>query len=394
MERKILKYIVNFFLYLLIGFLLLGVFIKIEYKNKTGKDVIGMFSTAMKIYLDNKDRDYELQNVSTIDEALNARQKYGEDEKALISLNMAMHKAFNAGTGEFNRNVDVFAALDKDDLYQREMQDVRRRFRGTNIGPKTMEFLIKSGLEGYSEDEMVKGLKELDPRITDEDAWGVTKHFKPYMDKDVRDYTANRISALLDRGYEDKLALLNKISEDYVKTLKGTKEGDSIKKANVVFDAFKGKSAKERALISSVINTLSLDDIKKITQSEGSKGYNKFMDFLSNLGDSTNNLIEAIEDHSAMFAPVSSNIGGSFLESVINQHKGDDGLYKVISNNPNMHNIGRENIVYDSNGNPTFLYKSAVDIRKMRDYIKKYNELKVILEGVKASNPGMNFDEK
>ena len=394
MERKVFKYIVNFFLYLLIGFLLLGLFIKIEYKNKTGKDVIGMFPSAFEIFRQGVDRDYELANVSTIGEALFARQKYGGDERNLIPLSMAMHKAFNAGTAEFNRNVDVFAALDKDDLYQREMQDVRRRFNGTNIGPKTMEFLIKSGLEGYSEEEMVKGVKEINPDIPDENILNFVKHFKPYMDKDVRDYTANRVSALLDRGYEDKLALLNKISEDYIETLKGTDEGKSIKKANGIFELFKGKSAKERALISSVINTLSLDDLKGLTKDRGPQGYNEFMNFLSNLGDSINSTTEAINDHSAMFASVSSNIGGSFLESVINQHKGDDGLYKVISNNPNMHNIGRENIVYDSNGNPTFLYKSAVDIRKMRDFIQKYSELERVLEGVRASNPGMNFDNK
>ena len=397
MERKILKYIVNFFLFFFIGYLLLGLFIKIEYKNKTGKDVIGMFEFGLNDYLTAKkeyERDKELENLATIYDAHNMLLSNGGNEKDYIGTYMNANKAFNAGTAEFNRNVDVFAALDKDDLYQREMQDVRRRFRGTNIGPKTMEFLIKSGLEGYSEEEMVKGLKELDSRITDEDAWGVTKHFKPYMDKDVRDYTANRVSALLDRGYEDKLALLNKISEDYIETLKGTDEGKSIKKANGIFELFKGKSAKERALISSVINTLSLDDLKGLTKDRGPQGYNEFMNFLSNLGDSTDSTIDAINRHSAMFAPVSSNIGGSFLESVISQHKGDDGLYKVISNNPNMHNIGRENIVYDSNGNPTFLYKSAVDIRKMRDYIQKYKEVERMLQGARNLDPLIDSQKK
>ena len=396
MERKILKYIVNFFLYLLIGFLLLGLFIKIEYKNKTGKDVIGMFEWSLDDYLTAKkeyERDKELENLATIYDAHNMLLSNGGNEKDYIGTYMNANKAFNAGTAEFDRNVDVFAALDKDDLYQREMQDVRRRF-GNLVGPLTREFLIKSGLEGYDEDEMFKGVKKINPDFTDKDAWDMVKDFKPYMDKDVRDYTANRVSALLDRGYEDKLALLNKISEDYTNTLKGTEKGKGIKKANDVFDTLKGKSAKERALISSVINTLSLDDIKAITQDKGSEGYNEFMNFLSNLGDSTDSTIEAINKHSDMFAPVSSNIGGSFLESVISQHKGDDGLYKVISNNPNMHNIGRENIVYDSNGNPTFLYKSAVDIRKMRDYIQKYKEVERMLQGVRNLDPLIDSQKK
>ena len=394
MERNILKYIVNFFLYLLIGFLLLGLFIKIEYKNKTGKDVIGMFEPSAYDILEKYNKDKELENLVTIYDAHNMLLSNGGNEKDYIGTYMNANKAFNAGTAEFDRNVDVFAALDKDNLYQREMQDVRRRFNGTNVGPKTMEFLIKSGLEGYSEDEMFKGAKEINPNATDKDIWDLVKDFKPYMDKDVRDYTANRISALLDRGYEDKLALLNKISEDYTNTLKGTEKGKGIKKANDVFDTLKGKSAKERALISSVMNTLSLDDIKAITQDKGSEGYNEFMDFLSNLGDSTDSTIEAINKHSAMFAPVSSNIGGSFLDSVISQHKGDDGLYKVIKDNPNMHNIDRKNIVYDSNGNPTFLYKSSVDIRKMRDYIQKYKEVKRMLQGARNLDPLIDSQKK
>ncbi|EAI8859769.1 hypothetical protein ACWZUH_000062 [Campylobacter fetus] len=397
MERKILKYIVNFFLYLFIGFLLLGLFIKIEYKNKTGKDVIEMFEWGLDDYLTAKkeyERDKELENLATIYDAHNMLLSNGGNEKDYIGTYMNANKAFNAGTAEFNRNIDAFAALDHDKDFQREIQDVRRRFKGTNVGPKTMEFLIKSGLEGYSEEEMVKGLKELNPRATDEDALGVVKHFKPYMDRDVRDYAADRISTYLDRQYENKLALLNKISEDYVEALKGTEKGKGIKRANEVFDTFKGKGAKERALISSVLNTLSLDDIKAITQDKGSEGYNNFMNFLSNLGDSTDSTIDAINKHSAMFAPVSSNIGGSFLESVISQHKGDDGLYKVIKDNPNMHNISRENIVYDRDGNPTFLYKNAVDIRKMRDYIQKYKEVERMLQGVRNLDPLIDFQKK
>lgn len=397
MERKVLKYIVNFFLYLLIGFLLLGIFIKIEYKNKTGKDVIGMFELGLDDYLTAKkkyEQDKELENLATIYDAHNMLLNNNGNEKDHIETYMNAHKAFNAGWAEFNRNVDAFTALDEDDEFQREMQDVRRRFRGANVGPKTIEFLIKSGLEGYSEDEMVKGLKELSPKVTDEVAWKAVKHFKPYMDRDVRDYTANRISAYLDGEYGKKLAFLNKISEDYENTLKGTEKGKGIKRANDVFDTFKGKNAKERALISSVINTLSLDDIKAITQDKGSEGYNNFMNFLSNLGDSTNSLITAINENSAMFAPVSSNIGGSFLNSIISQHKGDDGLYKVITDNPNMHNIDRKNIVYDRNGNPTFLYKSAVDIRKMRDYIKKYKEVERMLQGVRNLDPLIDYQKK
>ncbi len=395
MERKVLKYIVNFFLYLLIGFLLLGIFIKIEYKNKTGKDVIGMFELRASDFLEKYNREKELKNLENLATIYDAHNMLlNNNGNDYIGTYMNAHKAFNAGTAEFNRNVDAFAALDKDDEFQREMQDVRRRFRGANVGPKTIEFLIKSGLEGYSEDEMVKGLKELSPKVTDEVAWGAVKHFKPYMDRDVRDFTANRISTYLDRQYENKLALLNKISEDYVEALKGTEKGKGIKRANEVFDTLKGKSAKERALISSVLNTLSLDDIKAITQDKGSEGYNNFMNFLSNLGDSTDSTIDAINKHSAMFAPVSSNIGGSFLESVISQHKGDDGLYKVIKDNPNMHNISRENIVYDRDGNPTFLYKNAVDIRKMRDYIQKYKEVERMLQGVRNLDPLIDFQKK
>ena len=403
MERKILKYIVNFFLYLLIGFLLLGLFIKIEYKNKTGKDVIMIplnygfsgkdFHTGLPDAMEQYKREAELENIITIDDAYNNALKYGGSEKDLVNSSIKMHEAYDIHAAEFKSFTDAFVALDYDKDFQRGMDNVRRKF-GNSVGPKTREFLIKSGLEGYSEDEMFKGVKEINPDFTDKDAWDMVKFFKPHMDKDVRDFTADRISSFIDDQHTKKLDLLNKISEDYTKTLKGGDRIEGLKKSNDIFDILKGKSAKERALISSVINTLSLDDIKAITQSKGSDGYKKFMNFLSNLGDSTDSTIDAINRHSDMFAPVSSNIGGSFLESVINQHKGDDGLYKVISNNPNMHNIGRENIVYDSNGNPTFLYKSAVDIRKMRDFIQKYSELERVIDGVRNLNPGMDFNKK
>ena len=404
MERRILRYIVNFFLYLLIGFLLLGLFIKIEYKNKTGKDVIMIpltfglsgkdLLTGVTDAMEQYKREAELENLATISDAHNMLLSNGGNEKDYIGTYMNANKAFNAGTAEFNRNVDTFAALDNDDLFKDRINHIRSEFKRLNIGPKTSEFLIKSGLEGYDENEMFKGVKKINPDFTDKDAWDMVKDFKPYMDKDVRDYTANRIGSFIDDQYTKKLDLLNKISEDYTNTLKGTEKGKGIKKANDVFDTLKGKSAKERALISSVINTLSLDDIKAITQDKGSEGYNEFMNFLSNLGDSTDSTIEAINKHSDMFAPVSSNIGGSFLESVISQHKGDDGLYKVIKDNPNMHNIGRKNIVYDSNGNPTFLYKSAVDIRKMRDYIQKYKEVERMLQGVRNLDPLIDSQKK
>lgn len=397
MERKILKYIVNFFLYLLIGFLLLGIFIKIEYKNKTGKDVIGMSEYRASDSLEKYNREKELknlENLATIYDAHNMLLNNNGNEKDYIETYMNAHKAFNAGTAEFNRNVDAFAALDKDDEFKNRINHIRSEFKRLNIGPKTSEFLIKAGLEGYNEDEMFKGVKEINSDFTDKDAWDMVNGFKGDMDKYVRDYTADRISSYLDREYGKKLALLNKISEYYENTLKGTEKGKGIKRANEVFDTFKGKNAKERALISSVINTLSLDDIKAITQDKGSEGYNNFMNFLSNLGDSTNSLTTAINGNSAMFAPVSSNIGDSFLESVISQHKSDDGLYKVITDNPNMHNIDRKNIVYDRDGNPTFLYKSAVDIRKMRDYIQKYKEVERMLQGIRNLDPLIDYQKK
>ena len=404
MERKILKYIVNFFLYLLIGFLLLGLFIKIEYKNKTGKDVIMIplnfglsgkdFHTGLTDAMEQYKREAELENIITIDDAYNNALKYGGSEKDLVNSSIKMHEAYDIHAAEFDSFTKAFVALDHDDLFQNRINHIRSEFKRLNIGPKTSEFLIKSGLGGYSEDEMFKGVKEINPDFTDKDAWDMVNGFKGDMDKYVRDYAADRIGAFIDDQHTKKLDLLNKISEDYTKTLKGGDRIEGLKKSNDIFDILKGKSAKERALISSVINTLSLDDIKAITQSKGSDGYNEFMNFLSNLGDSTDSLINAIDEHSAMFAPVSSDVGGSFLKSIVKQHKGDGGLYKLIKDNPNMHNIGRENIVYDSNGNPTFLYKSAVDIRKMRDYIQKYKEVERMLQGVRNLDPLIDSQKK
>ena len=165
MERRILRYIVNFFLYLLIGFLLLGLFIKIEYKNKTGKDVIGMFEWGLDDYLTAKkeyERDKELENIITIDDAYNNALKYGGSEKDLVNSSIKMHEAYDIHAAEFDSFTKAFVALDHDDLFQNRINHIRSEFKRLNIGPKTSEFLIKSGLGGYSEDEMFKGVKEIE----------------------------------------------------------------------------------------------------------------------------------------------------------------------------------------------------------------------------------------
>lgn len=384
MNKIILRYVLNFFLFLLISFLLLGLFIKIEYKNKTGKEVFVVLGgvtwgdvmkngdTQNKLLKELKEEDLNGAYSSVIASA--------GDEKDYISKYISANKAWGENRADVERNADIFTVLKYDKGFEDHIYKAKQAFRNGGLGPKTTDFLFEAGLNGYTDEEIFQGLKKINPENTDEETVNFINDMKGDFNRLIVNPAKGKINSYLDEQQTAKLDLLSRIGKGYEEKFKGTDTLKGLRRVDEVFNNFKGKSGKERALISSVLNTLSLEDLEALTSNRGTQGYNEFMDFLSNLGDSTNSAISAVTEHSKMFAPVSSSIGNSLMKNIIKHH--NEGLYKVLQENPNIYNIDSDNIVYAKDGSPTFLIKNAFDIRKAKDDIQKYKELGMMLQGM------------
>lgn len=384
MNKIILRYVLNFFLFLLISFLLLGLFIKIEYKNKTGKEVFMVLGGAswvdLKEQWDTQDKLLKELKEADLNGAYNSVIASAGDEKDYISKHISANKVWGENRADVERNTDIFTALKYDKDFEDHIYKAKQAYLIGGMGPKTTDFLFEAGLNGYTDEEILQGLKKINPEYTDEETVNFINEMKGDFNRLIVNPAKKKINSYLDRQQTAKLDLLSKIGKGYEEKFKGTDTLKDLRRVDEVFNSFKGKSGRERALISSVLNTLSLEDLEALTSNRGTQGYNEFMDFLSNLGGSTNSAISAITDHSKMFAPVSSSIGNSLMKNVIKHH--NEGIYKLLKENPNIYNIDSDNIVYAKDGSPTFLIKNAFDIRKAKDDIQKYKELGMMLQGM------------
>lgn len=197
-----------------------------------------------------------------------------------------------------------------------------------------------------------------------------------------------KMKAVYDQEFEkaankiqtDKLSSIKQIYNSIKEEYKGnTKFINSIPDANVIFDKIKAWDGKSKANASAFLHSIPLKDLNKILTTRGVDGYKEFVELFNNPDnfEDVEAMISSISPFSETFSPIGSNV----LPSILKQARAykNLGLNSTVKNNPNIFNLGSDNVVYqyDQYGNKidTGFIRNNYDVKKINEIMGVLDEL-------------------
>ncbi|WP_458396550.1 hypothetical protein [Campylobacter sp.] len=197
-----------------------------------------------------------------------------------------------------------------------------------------------------------------------------------------------KMKAVYDQEFEKAT---NKIQTDKLSTIKqrwgsikeefkgDTKFINSLPNANVILDGIKTWDGESRANASAFLHSIPLKDLNVILTTRGVNGYKEFIEIFSDPDNFKNvrAMISNISPFSETFSPIGSNV----LPSILKQVRGykNLGLNSIVKNNPNIFNLGSNNVVYqyDQYGNKidTGFIRNNYDVKKINEIMSVLDEL-------------------
>lgn len=178
----------------------------------------------------------------------------------------------------------------------------------------------------------------------------------------------------------DKLSSIKQRYNSIKEEFKGdTKFINSLPNANVILDGIKTWDGESRANASAFFHSIPLKDLNKILTDRGVGGYKEFVELFStpdNFED-VEVMISSILPFSETFSPIGSNV----LPSILKQARAykNLGLNSTVKNNPNIFNLGSNNVVYqyDQYGNKinTGFIRNNYDVKKINEIMGVLDEL-------------------
>lgn len=152
------------------------------------------------------------------------------------------------------------------------------------------------------------------------------------------------------KNYDAIMRVYNEHKEYFGKDSKTFK---SLIDPREVFDGIKGSKGKDRMYVSALLATLPTEDLIGMLKDQGTEGFNAFMTLLDSKPHNTNSFNSAITEASKVFGNMGSNVGPSLTKAVEMYNR--MGLRNLISTNPNIANLSKNNRVYrnvvDKDGN-------------------------------------------
>lgn len=212
----------------------------------------------------------------------------------------------------------------------------------------------------------------------------ISSIFNQEMNSKFNDISLKNYDAIM-KAYEDHKEYFGKDSEKF-KKLKNPKD---------IFDTIKGSKGKERIYVSALLATLPTEDLIGMLKDQGTEGFNAFMTLLESKPNNINSFNSAITEASKVLGNMGSNVGPSLTKAVELYNR--MGLENLISTNPNIANLSKNNRVYKNvvdkdgniigredtgllinNYNPSAYIELAKLIKGLEDKRKSYNKTQPI----------------
>lgn len=380
----------------------------------------GIFYFSLKAYTDELNKIYgdvmgwEIGYIELLEDMKNNPSKY--THPAYVSEDLLER----ASTISKNMNSDIPMeqagakrdAKDLKDYYAPHIQeyvDIREfvinNRQGNNFRKKVMEeyntfynnskIPTKTGKRIGNAIRSNLSLEEFQNKMIEDGAihYGISK--ENFINDSQKMQRVNNISAVYNKAkqvYDQEFEkAVNKIQTDKLSTIKqryngikeefkgNTKFINSLPDANVILDKIKTWDGQSKANASAFLHSIPLKDLNKILTGRGVDGYKEFVEIFND-PDNFKNVV-AMMSNISPFSETFSPIGSNVIPSILKQTRAykNLGLNSTVKNNPNIFNLGSDNIVYeyDQYGNKidTGLIRNNYDVKKINEIISVLDEL-------------------
>lgn len=381
---------------------------------------VGIFYFSLKAYTDELNRVYgdvmgwEFSLMETLEDIENNPSKYSPD--------LYMNKNLLESVPTISKNIDSdilmeqaaakMKAKELKDSYAPHIQEyadiqefVINNRQGNNFRKKVMEeyntfynnsrIPPKTGKRIGNAIRSNLSLEEFQNKMVEDGAihYGISK--EDFINDSQKMQRVNNISAVYSKAkqvYDQEFEkAANKIQTDKLSSIKqrwgnikeefkgNTKFINSLPDANVVLDEIKTWDGESRANASAFLHSIPLKDLNKILTARGVNGYKEFVEIFSDPDNFKNvrAMISNISPFSETFSPIGSNV----LPSILKQARAykNLGLNSTVKNNPNIFNLGSDNVVYqyDQYGNKidTGFIRNNYDVKKINEIMGVLDEL-------------------
>lgn len=297
-----------------------------------------------------------------------AKDTYAQNEKVINYISDLQNSAF------------------LDNIFNEEAGTILEN-NGIEMGEKSQGYYGHAIRQGLSDEDFLKGFKEINPDGTDENYKAALNVYHEFAKAHAN--TMARIEN--DRMLKNIDALKGAYDYYYNEFKHDSKTQQALRHPNKLFDDFKNLNKDQAKVVSAMIASFSPEQIQAMVSEQGYKGYNKFVDFLASGASNLNSTLSAITDAQDIFGILGSDEGNNIANN-IKLHLAL-GLNKLMNDNPNRANIKDSNRVIrtDKDGKKYFtgIYKNSFSpelLKRLAATNEKLNDF-IILKEQEARDP-------
>ena len=342
-----------------------------------------MFEYKLSDYLGNSKNQKHL-NLDILDKDAEINKDYikftDPNNKDLIGKEMFYNKAkdtYAQNEKVINYISDLQNSAFLDDKFNEEAGTILGNYNIEETGEKTQRYFGNSIRQGLSDEDFLKGFKEVNPHFSDEDYSLAIKIYHEFANAHAN--TMARIEN--DRMLKNIDALKGAYDYYYNEFKHDSKTQKALRHPNKLFDDFKNLNKDQAKVLSAMMASFSPEQIQAMVSEQGYKGYNKFVDFLASGASNLNSTLSAITDAQDIFGILGSDEGNNIANN-IKLHLAL-GLNKLMNDNSNRANIKDSNRVirtdkdgkkyftgiYKNSFSPELLKRLAATNEKLNDFI-------------------------
>lgn len=362
----------------------------LQYTNTIERN--DMFEYKLSDYLDNS-KDQKILNSDILDNDVKITKDYikftDPNNKDLIGKKMFYDDAkdtYAKNEKIINYISDLQNSAFLDDTFNEEAGGILEN-NGIEMGEKSQGYYGHAIRQGLSDEDFLKGFKEINPDGTDENYKTALNVYHEFAKAH-----ANTMARIENDKMLKNLDALKGAYDHYYNEFKHDSETQKeLRHPNKLFDDFKNLDKNQAKVVSAMLASFSPEQIQAIVSEQGYKGYNKFMDFLASGASNLNSTLSAITDAQDIFGIIGSNEGNNIANN-IKLHLAL-GLNKLMNDNPNRANIKDFNKVIrtDKDGKKYFtgIYKNSFSpelLKRLAATNEKLNDF-ITLKDMEARDP-------
>ena len=362
----------------------------LQYTNTIERN--DMFEYKLSDYLDNS-KDQKILNSDILDNDVKITKDYikftDPNNKDLIGKKMFYDDAkdtYAKNEKIINYISDLQNSAFLDDTFNEEAGGILEN-NGIEMGEKSQGYYGHAIRQGLSDEDFLKGFKEINPDGTDENYKAALNVYHEFAKAH-----ANTMARIENDKMLKNLDALKGAYDHYYNEFKHDSETQKeLRHPNKLFDDFKNLDKNQAKVVSAMLASFSPEQIQAMVSEQGYKGYNKFMDFLASGASNLNSTLSAITDAQDIFGIIGSNEGNNIANN-IKLHLAL-GLNKLMNDNPNRANIKDSNKVIrtDKDGKKYFtgIYKNSFSpelLKRLAATNEKLNEF-ITLKDMEARDP-------